>query len=556
MYFLAGLTVFIALAELREDFADRFLPLMLGSVALSLLLSSTLISGNLSGQDIHLEYLVFQRVLHSGSWSSNSAVVYNTALSVSILPSIISLITSLDGVVIFKTVYPALYSIVPVILYRIYRRILSPAAATLSVFVFLTYPSSYLEITQLARQMIAELILVLLVCMLFHGSLKSRSSTEFLVTVLTIGLVISHYSIGLIYVFLIAFSYAFSRISDFRSRQSKSGVHVSGTLVAYSLVAAVAWYFLVAAGTVFLQLSVFTGFVAQGMSNFLNPSSRPYQVLDALGVSQVNLGILHLANRAMQYLVVACIVLGLIVYLRRRPKSQIESALMAPMIACIVFILAGVALPYLSVSLNLSRMYQISLVFISPLFYFGAMKITSGLNWLRNFLTTSHEHVRIGASLPVAILFCYLLFTSGWVWAITLDTPTSMVLDPGRMANSSNPNLRFQYYGYYTLSQDIAAVQWIGSHGAAGHSFCADSNSVGAVLTSYGGYERNESLIPYCDFTHHYVFLSVVNSVSGIAETWDKYGGSSLFSLNNTLVRLQSQDRVYSDGASIYEGFT
>ena len=301
---------------------------------------------------------------------------------------------------------------------------------------------------------------------------------------------------------------------------------------------------------------MFTRFVVQGMADFFSPTSRSYHVVDALGVSKVNLGILHLANRATQYLVVGCIVLGFVLYLLKRPKSRVENALMGPVIACMVFIFAGVVFPYFSTTLNLSRIYQISLIFISPLFYFGAMKITSGLKWISRSLIPSHN-LRMGTLLPVAIIFCYLLLTSGWVWAITADTPTSVVLDLNRMANSLRSTCEcYTYYGYYTLSQDVAAEQWIRSYGVPGHLLCADANSLTAVLRSYGGSGGNQSgILPFCDFAHQYIFLSAVNSVTGIIEFQDRYGGLGLANFNVTSTQMFYENRVYSDGASIYQQF-
>src|SRR5208337_4570706 len=111
---------------------------------------------------IHQEFALFQQVTQQGSWTPQVSILYNAALSVTILPAIISTVSSIDGVSIFKIVYPLLFSLVPMILYRTYRKIMSPGAAFLSVFVFISYPTSYIELTQLGRQMIAELIMILL----------------------------------------------------------------------------------------------------------------------------------------------------------------------------------------------------------------------------------------------------------------------------------------------------------------------------------------------------------------------------------------------------------
>src|SRR5208282_4249488 len=128
------------------------------------------------------------------------SMLYNAALTVTILPLIISTVTSLNGITIFKVVYPVLFSIVPLILYRIYRKIMSPGPAFLAVFLFLIFPATYSELTALYREMIAELIMALLLWIQLSPAIRKLRGTAVLVMLLTLGLVMAHYSMAIIYV--------------------------------------------------------------------------------------------------------------------------------------------------------------------------------------------------------------------------------------------------------------------------------------------------------------------------------------------------------------------
>jgi uncharacterized membrane protein len=162
----------------------------------------------------------------------------------------------------------------------------------------------------------------------------------------------------------------------------------------------------------------------------------------------------------------------------------------------------------------------------------------------------------IGMSLPAAILFLYLLFTSGWVWAVTYDTPISDVLDLERMKFSPNPMLSTQYYSEYTLEEDVAAARWMRPYITAGHPICADFISHYHVLLSYGGYDATSgSTLPYCRLYRDYIYVSVMNSNTGF-EIVLIQGRLLSGPVNDSVSRfIDSESRIYSDGGTVYEGF-
>ncbi|MGA8903379.1 MAG: DUF2206 domain-containing protein, partial [Candidatus Bathyarchaeia archaeon] len=551
VYLLVGASVFVARLKLRAGFADSFFVVLIGAVALSLFLSTSLSSPYMFGDDAQLEFALAQQVAQQGAWLPNVNILYTAALSVTILPAIISSVTSLDLTLIFKIVYPFIFSVAPMLLYRIYRKIVSPEAAFVSVFVFLSYTSTYVELMQLNREMIAELILVVLLWVQLSPTLRKMRPSSLLIFLLTIGLGMAHYSLDLIYILLVGVSFACSKIPRLRIRPL-----ADLNIVGISLIVSLGWFFLAAGGVVLQTLTGDLVVVSASLSDFFAPTTRPWQVVNALGLSSVNTGILHLMNRGTQYLVLLCIIGGFLLFMGKRKKTRDERVLMPLMAICLGFLFASIAVPYLAGTFQISRIYQVALIVTAPCFYLCTAKITAGLEWLFTFVSAHRIRIRIGSSLAATILFSYLLFTSGWVWSVTSDVPTSLVLDQQRMANSSNLSVALPYYGWYTFSEDIAAAQWVRAYGAAGQLVCGDFNSMVHVLTSYGGYGTNGPTLPSeCDFADQYVYLSISNSLLQVETT--PIGPALLlrtgtFPLNLTSPTLFAENKVYSDGASIF----
>jgi len=564
VYLMAGLAVFAVRLKMSETFADFFFPFLLASIAMSLILSGTLISNFVPNLDIAQEFAIFQQVLQLGVWNSQANLLYNSALSVTILPSIIQIVSSIDVTQIFKIIYPSLFCIVPIMLYKTYRKMMSPAAAFLSVYVFQSFQVSYAQIANLARQMIGELLFVLLLWIIISASVRKTRGGTFLVILLTTGLMMAHYSLASVYLFLIGFSYIASRIfSKRRGGQTSFG---NTSLMLVSLVTGLAWFLLAAGGIVLQTATGFFSTLVVGASDLLNPTStgRSFLVYNAVGAGTVNFGILHLANRIIQYIVVLSIMLGFVTCLRKSSKFSKDTIvpLMAPSMSLLI---ASVVFPYFSGSLNFTRIYQISLLSLSPCFYFGLATIKRELEQIRIHLTSKPQRIKFGKTAAAAILFAYLIFTSGWMWAVTSDIPTSLVLDSARLANSPDNTLRFQYYNYYILAPDVMAGRWIITYSPYAN-LCADWTAQHGALSIAGIYEKQGSYFRGANSCPPgtYVYVSVMNSVVGVgtapAGNVRLFGEASghetfyLWAYNNTAASsLMAENRIYSDGATIYE---
>ncbi|MGD0423878.1 MAG: DUF2206 domain-containing protein [Candidatus Bathyarchaeia archaeon] len=565
VYFLIAVTVLAVLREKNTAAdSDLIFLVLIWCVSLSLLLSSALISGNLRGYDIHDEYRISSDVVALHSWNVAGNSLYNSVISITLFVPLLSIFSGLDTLVIHQLVLPLVYSIAPVVLYKIYRRIVSPRTAFASSLLFMSFPTFSDEMVQLGRQEVGEVLLLLLILLLLSRR-KGYASSGIATVLLTLGFITAHYALVFIFLFFLAFSIVLPRIMP--QRAAALADWLSLLII---LVGVFSWYVFVAGGVAISTLGQAVGKVSGGLLvDFFSPSSRPTQVLLAAGVVSGLTGALHELNRIIQYVVPGCIVLGFVSFARKPHKTFAELQMFPLMAAALVFIAAAVILPFFAGALEFSRVYHIALIFISPCFVFGVGVFDSAVNRLitivrgkgssqaRQHLPATHvRHISVKWVIVVIILFSYFLLTSGWVWAVTMDQPSSLVLDGPRMQNSNNQLLAAQYYQSYTQTPDVAAARWLRVYRMIG-PVCSDEFVRYGALTSYGDFPRTGAglvdTLPYgCKIPVSYVYLSEYNNVAMIGHASRRPPTFDQFSIADLSSKLMPKNRLYSDGAAIY----
>ena len=188
------LGVVVLLIAFDKVIPSKLYPLAVFVIALSLLFQQTLISAWLTGADIQSEWGLANSVLNTGVWNPSLLSQYDGMLSVVALAPIYSLISSLDLVWVFKIVYPVIFALVPVGLYQIFRRQLNDKVAFLSCFFFVSFAPFYVQMTELARQEVAELFFVLLILLLVSKEMNRRIQSALFI-VFGLSLVVSHYGL-------------------------------------------------------------------------------------------------------------------------------------------------------------------------------------------------------------------------------------------------------------------------------------------------------------------------------------------------------------------------
>ncbi|MGD0424212.1 MAG: DUF2206 domain-containing protein [Candidatus Bathyarchaeia archaeon] len=559
VFLIAALTVFSVIGISEEPTGktyDHHVMILLLSISLTLLMSQSVASSYPVGADIQQEYNDFSQVL-AGGWHPGTGTLYNDVLSVTVFPTVLKIVSGLDGIVIFTIVFPLMFSITPVLLYTLCRRFLSPTGSFFAAFLFLAYHAFYFELIALARQEIAEIFLLLLLLLLLSSKSAGTGARLVSMLVLTIGIVTAHYSIAYVYLFLLVFWYLMG-LAFPRTRA------VMLEDVGLTMIITVIWFVFLTGGLSFARLVYFI--VGINLGDFFSLTSRPVIVSQALGINALS-GPLHLLNRMTYYLVNAALGLGFLAALFKRKMNDAERKILPVLAFGVLFIGATVVLPNFSFGLDFTRSYHIGLLLASPCFVYGIIFLNSTIRRLFSALTNVSLRIptiktrfitnwRLSAA---TLLFLFLLFDSGWVWAVSLDNPTSLLLDSERILHNPNPAVIASYYGYYISSEDVAAARWLSPQFGVVRLLCTDYWTRNNVLTSYGGLSRENSpiptyFLPECNFREGYVFLSVLNTVHGIGISVGggarKPMSNSTWPISQISSELMSDNMIYSNGGT------
>lgn len=191
---LAGFTGFIS---------ERYYPLAVFSVTLSLLFYRSLISPYISGYDIHEEFAAASRVLAAGYWDAAGASLINSLPAINVLPAAVANISGLSLTLLFKAMYPLLFAIACVGLYELFKTQMGAKIALFSVFFLVTAGRVYYDIALIPRQLAATVFFVVCLFILVDRKLPLYVRALFLVISGT-ALVLSHYGLAFIFIGIFA----------------------------------------------------------------------------------------------------------------------------------------------------------------------------------------------------------------------------------------------------------------------------------------------------------------------------------------------------------------
>ncbi len=195
--------------------------------AISLLYVSSLVSLLVWGWDIQNEYYLANLILNHSYWNYMLPDAYNSMLSIVMVAPLYHVFTGVDLDHVFKLVYPFLFSLVPLGLYKIYKtQTDNSKIAFLAVFLFMSFNTFYIELLSLSREMTAELFMVLLLLLIFDRKYKINRLAMMLVFVMS--LVVSHYSLTYFIIaaltgvtVMLAISYISLNIIKFKENQTR-----------------------------------------------------------------------------------------------------------------------------------------------------------------------------------------------------------------------------------------------------------------------------------------------------------------------------------------------
>ena len=483
------MAISVLMIVFMKKVSTKLYPLYLFSISLGILWTHSLISGDIVGGDIQLEYYTLSTVINNGFWDSQIHTNLNAMLSITIMPPIYSILLNLSPVWILKIIYSFLLSLVPLALFSMYNNFCSEKISFLAAFLFISFPSFFFEIVGLSRQELAEFFIVVSLLLIFNKS-NDFLKKNIILLIFLFSIVVSHYTAAYLYLIIfgiyviLLFLIEKDSINKFFGKfklklkyPEKANLNaITVTYVLIFLTFSMGWYIYVSQSSSLLSVVKIGNTILTNIYfNFFSASGMDPYVMQALGLGQMRSSeIVWQIARIMQYITQFLIVIGVYGMLTRYRK-YFNKSYVSLVLVNLFIILLSILLPYFASKINMTRIFHICLFILAPFCILGGLMVfqfllnvlsPKGFNILiRKFLArisflnisltgiSLTEKPPIGKSLKllaVLVLIPYFLFGTGFVFEITGATPTSMPL-----------SLYKADWPFHTPSE-IQACEWLG----------------------------------------------------------------------------------------------
>ena len=552
MYIL--IAILPLLAAFKVFLPKKLYPFAIFSIALSLLFSTSLLSSYITGWDINTEYFFSNLVVTNQYWNSSIPQMLNAMLSLVIIVPVFSKLSGLNVVWIFKIVYPFIFALVPVGLYTIFKKQTNSRIAFFSCFLFVSIFMFFLEMPYLARQEIGELYFVIMIMLMVEKNLNQRNLM--ILTVIFIpALLVSHYSMDYIYIFLVLSSYI---IVLLRNLNLPRKIHFLGRwsftkfffvkneetdtftmrykLQLILLISITAIYYILVSSSELFNLTIFTmhSIVSLGLSYIFNPGAHM-----ALGIVTGVKSPLRIIALVLQLIIQAVIAVGILLLIYRRTGMKFNENYSIFSVMGFLMLILVLVVPFLAGALNPDRFYQIALILLSVFFVVGWIALFNLLNRILGSKWTVKSVYNISLKFIAVFLAISLIFNSGAVYEIFRDNPSNMSL------HSSMDGPQFN-------EMEITGVEWLMEYKVYNLVYADGFRFL--LLNGYNYYTNN---IPITNTTvfqkNSYLFLGTYNidhNQIGIPTL-----GANVLKYIDDSNLTSTRDKVFDDGGSqVYQG--
>ena len=565
MFLIIILAIIVLLIAFDKFISKNLYPLAVFVIAISLLYHRSLISMYIWGWDIHLEHYLCNLMKTNFIWDSTIPSTYNAMLSIVMLAPIFSDVCGMSLTWVFKIIYPLLFALAPLGLYRVFQKQIDDKIAFLSCFFFVSLFTFYTEMLALARQQIAELFLVLLILLIIDKNMN-KIKRSFLFIAFGISLAVSHYGLSYIYMFSLISAWLILVLAEKTEMQKlKNGIYakfsrksekltgnpislkigdrtISSTFVLLFIIFTLTWYMYVSSSSAFNVIVRIGDQIASSIfTEFLNPeAAEGWDILMGETVSP-----LHSVNKYLHLLSQFFIAVGILTLLFKRGNMKFERGYSAFSLVFFAICLGGIALPYFASSLNTTRLYHITLIFLAPFCVIGGITV---FKMLSRVVKASWTDQRVRSSLKVLSVFLviFLLFNSGWVYEVAKDHPGSISLSQESVKEYGDAKDKMRFYSGYTAEGDVFGARWLSENKNNKSFVYADRTHYYKVILSYGkiNYGRGARILLSSNMKKGYIYLTYVNVVENLLPAEGE--------LYNTMEypSIKKGNKIYSNGVS------
>lgn len=427
-------------------YSNRLYPISIFSISLSLILLLPLRSNHLIGIDTHIEYYFFQTTLNNLYWEAFANSTLDSSLSISLLPTIFQSVFNIPSEILFKLLYPIIFSISPLIVFVISRKYINDSYAFLAscfymfqwIFIWTEYNS---------RTSVAILFFALTIMVLFNNNIGDATK-KLLMIIFMASCIMSHYSTTYIFFFIIFGVFIGSNLLSLKYNVDKY-FNLNMLLIFFALI--FIWYSLITEKAFFSGIN-FIKSTFVNLENFFVEDSRDTPVMSVMGKGIFQKGYPHIIEFIFTWLSFAFTGMGIFAMLKNPKKFtfpklsldkskflikkfEVTYALIA--IICAGLLVTMLALPYVSKGYGMQRLYALVNIILSLFFIMGAIQIS--------------KYIKIKPYILILLVLLPYLFCVTGVTYNLFDVQRSILI------NSEGE----QYDFYYVHDYESASAKWL-----------------------------------------------------------------------------------------------
>jgi len=534
LFLIPAYGVFIALKH--DAVPERIYPAMIFLISISVVLLLGLRSNYVIGVDVHREYGVFQQTLLNGRWQILTNITLDTCLSISILPTIYQSFLNIDSQYLFKTFYPFLFSISPLLVYFISKRYIGSHYAFWASLFFM---SQHLFLTAASnpRTVVAILFFALSVTVLYQSGLDEFSK-KLLFIIFAVSAILSHYSTAYIFFFILLLTFISMKIipriifprrkpapppnpstgDDTPGSTSQAGTrqisqprlrsYITFGTMSIFFVFLFLWYSQITGAPFEVGVNFFVESL-ESLQEFFILEARSTEVVALLGVELEAKGIPRQIEFVFSWLTIAFIAIGVLTTLvRYRHMVASPSDKMGPppflnqkfdleffvvSLACSAILVITLALPYVFIGYSMARTYSQMVIILSPFFVIGGIMVAKLL------------HVKRASLIILLALTPFFMCNTGTMYQI-FGTPQAVTL------NSSGNT----YDTLFIREDEHSAIFWLKDHTHENAIIYADSYSEARSLGQIEMYPIDTVTEGTEPIEEGYIYLRYRGVVDGI----------------------------------------
>ena len=462
-------------------------PMAIIMIGISLLLMHALTSNYINGRDIHLEYYVFRLTTNNLHWDIfNYQHAYNACLSVAILPTLYKLLLGMEGLYLFKTVYPLFGAVTPLVCYIIFKKYIDEKYAFLTSFFFMAQTPFIYTLQSATCTELAMLFFALAILIFFDDAID-KLNKKILFLIFMFSVVVSHYTTSYIF-FIMIFVLWLGSIKKI-SESNKN--YITTTIVVLLFALIFFWYSQVTI-TPFNDASLYVKNTFINLGNFFVEEMREQSgtAIFGYGVKGISRWIVLI----VQDITIAFITIGLFSLIRNYKETRFDKEYIILMLISFGLMVAMVIVPYVSIAYGVYRTYQLGLITLAPMFVIGGTTIFRYIN-LRRF-----------GLFVIMIVLILQFFCATYIVDQAFGNPLSD--DLNRAGD--------KYGEYHIFDSEVIGSRWLSEHGTDSRIF-SDYMGYTRILMAYNTkpdikrmfFEENKTI------KNGYIYLRHTNIING-----------------------------------------